>query len=1022
MENIKWLSTFMPNVERIMDQQLRRFGFGTGTYYDNSNSKMWVFTAPTTHVNKVRIRFVPKRSKSGADTIRIEVMHVLRPAMLDDTFKPVIVIYPDTIISAQNYEYCKNIHECFTKIVSEDFVKQFVQSLSEEFTRFKNEMAKETKCDMEKMIKPDWASSVFVDTYQRIYELVCQWSSRNNCDFKQDLFPGESNKYIQFNFDNKTHIRLTNNILKGCVYKGTVQLRFFSDKESATINFCEPIYEIPFEATGSFTIKVENGCQRHDIYSVIKPIDQFTEIFGKDFVDAVYRIFVECSPKNLNAYPLNVQTPMLIKGRVDIVSDLDNIQYPQTGWVYLVGLENADEFEEYVYTLDSTWKCVGTTAITVDSDEKIQFNDDAPKKWVALYNDMYELLKYYCLKHDCSLQQKVYSTTSVTNVHPYPSGINLLIIRKHPYKKNQNSSFKFSLDYDEKTGFVCLRFFTDTDVFVRINNEITNVPPVMRCEPILKAFIGDKQIPDRKLFDMSNGDPESKVSTDWKPRDVLCGYFGMEMTNTIYEIFSKYIPKQIVPFEPNCDKPNESETPFNMICEHIETILGKYAELKQFSFKVKELNKEHKLIDIFATTQTKIGYLSIRTRSDDKIQVNYNCYINDSNRVKAYIIFVYDQKDKILSYSIKTCSLLDIIFTKGFAEKIMEFASSRHITCEYKQCLDDLTFKDAVEEYNMIFKGKNDDNEIIVEVPNGIDITQESLCVVRNVISEVLNPIIQEVEITGGSWNRTTTPTVFEWCLTDVMEHQSRYIGARPYDDHHTIKIYTSIVSNVVITLTTNEIRFNKKADFKEFSEATMQEIFTRLCHVFYARNRNGKIPGWTLGDTQLLNAMLMNTIYGMASNKGKNTQEELKMEIAKDRTQEIKSAYFNPENGVCTILWMDGTKTISKPMNGVPSDPEVGFAICIAKKKFGGTQNQWRKWLKNVIATSEAATKKKSVKASVKLEKQARERLVSEGISEPDELQIKATIEQIKAENMPKDEPKKTRGRRKQTKDTNTD
>ena len=46
---------------------------------------------------------------------------------------------------------------------------------------------------------------------------------------------------------------------------------------------------------------------------------------------------------------LGIVNPMIIKGRVDTVADLDNIQNPQAGWVYFVGSSSATELAEYVY-------------------------------------------------------------------------------------------------------------------------------------------------------------------------------------------------------------------------------------------------------------------------------------------------------------------------------------------------------------------------------------------------------------------------------------------------------------------------------------------------------------------------------------------------------------------------------------------------------------------------------------------------------------------------------------------------
>lgn len=52
---------------------------------------------------------------------------------------------------------------------------------------------------------------------------------------------------------------------------------------------------------------------------------------------------------NKSLSDLGLANPMVIKGRVNTVADLDNIQNPQAGWVYFVGLSGATDLAEYVY-------------------------------------------------------------------------------------------------------------------------------------------------------------------------------------------------------------------------------------------------------------------------------------------------------------------------------------------------------------------------------------------------------------------------------------------------------------------------------------------------------------------------------------------------------------------------------------------------------------------------------------------------------------------------------------------------
>lgn len=173
-----------------------------------------------------------------------------------------------------------------------------------------------------------------------------------------------------------------------------------------------------------------------------------------------------------------------------------------------------------------------------------------------------------------------------------------------------------------------------------------------------------------------------------------------------------------------------------------------------------------------------------------------------------------------------------------------------------------------------------------------------------------------------------------------------------------------------------------------------------------YSTDKNGKklvtIP-WDVYRT------MTNTQYGMA------------VTVVKDRRTEIKDAYWNHETGVATIIWADGSKTMSKPMEGTTPDPEIGFALAIAKKMMGGTQNQWRKWLQKTIAASESRIAKKHDKKLTKLTKQALARLEAEGITDPSQDQITGMIDRIEAENMSaaKAAPKKRSAKKKPATDT---
>lgn len=64
---------------------------------------------------------------------------------------------------------------------------------------------------------------------------------------------------------------------------------------------------------------------------------------------------------------LGIVNPMMLMGRVDTYSDLANVQNPQTGWLYLVGLVSDAQKAEYVYTAQNTWELIGYNTIVIDS-------------------------------------------------------------------------------------------------------------------------------------------------------------------------------------------------------------------------------------------------------------------------------------------------------------------------------------------------------------------------------------------------------------------------------------------------------------------------------------------------------------------------------------------------------------------------------------------------------------------------------------------------------------------------------
>ena len=77
-------------------------------------------------------------------------------------------------------------------------------------------------------------------------------------------------------------------------------------------------------------------------------VSDYTELDNKPQINSVTLI------GNKTLSDLGIVNPMMLMGRVDTVAYLSNIQDPQTGWVYLVGLVTDPAFSEYVYTAQNT--------------------------------------------------------------------------------------------------------------------------------------------------------------------------------------------------------------------------------------------------------------------------------------------------------------------------------------------------------------------------------------------------------------------------------------------------------------------------------------------------------------------------------------------------------------------------------------------------------------------------------------------------------------------------------------------
>jgi hypothetical protein len=101
-------------------------------------------------------------------------------------------------------------------------------------------------------------------------------------------------------------------------------------------------------------------------------------------------------------------------------------------------------------------------------------------------------------------------------------------------------------------------------------------------------------------------------------------------------------------------------------------------------------------------------------------------------------------------------------------------------------------------------------------------------------------------------------------------------------------------------------------------------------------------------------------------------------MEIVKERNNMIKipgikNVLFNDTKRTTTILFEDGTITMSKTTDGETYDREVGFAMCIMKKMYGN-RTRFQKEIKHWISVCENANKKIADKAAKKQEKNEEE------------------------------------------------
>jgi len=127
---------------------------------------------------------------------------------------------------------------------------------------------------------------------------------------------------------------------------------------------------------------------------------------------------------------------------------------------------------------------------------------------------------------------------------------------------------------------------------------------------------------------------------------------------------------------------------------------------------------------------------------------------------------------------------------------------------------------------------------------------------------------------------------------------------------------------------------------------------------------------------TCLLGEMLPRKMIAEAVNlktmpEGADGYMNIVMEIVKERNNMIKipgikNVLFNDTKQTTTVLFDDGTITMSKTMDGETYDREVGFAMCIMKKMYGN-RTRFQKEIKKWTSICENANKKIADKVAKK-------------------------------------------------------
>lgn len=281
-----------------------------------------------------------------------------------------------------------------------------------------------------------------------------------------------------------------------------------------------------------------------------------------------------------------------------------------------------------------------------------------------------------------------------------------------------------------------------------------------------------------------------------------------------------------------------------------------------------------------------------------------------------------------------------------------------------------------------------------------------------------VDQLIDECEEKGGHWSAVSLELEFYWRFYDDASVQTNVIRARlKFEPAPRWEISIGLKSDVDIVVTTTESTICSNKDRGDDHPVVNQYIknLNDRINIEVFNNTIERIPKRILNDlgisstpipysatdeaTRRRDEFFRNNIPIMSFDTTDHngmvlTREEIHRLVdaaavsVRIKTNIVpKEVLFMPNiiipkiknvifsGPVTTVLWEDNTKTQARAMDGVTMEPEVGVALCIAKKIYG-SQNQYRKAVKAWLAASDKKTKKttsaekKTTKAKTKTKK----------------------------------------------------